>query len=373
MKSFVSSFLNFLRSFPLEILLQFVLIYIIFSPIQMGNANAFGWLPVIFVLVFSMNHLRSKGWWGTVLYVLAFLLWIPAIFLHYEDVDLEWTVLMANLIAFGVFLSAGKRVDSCEWASRALHRLVALFQACIILLVYILVWWFINLLKRPHLDNVAEYIFAGMLPVCGLVLCWRLWAKPKTSIARETFLKVMEWMLLAVNVLLIAMVYVISVLTIIKGSVVFNHQGYWLFASYLLLGLGMLVRDARGDCMTAWMVWFYRYLPLIALPMLALLWYSALIPVSWFGLSAPRIFLLLMTGMITIFQLITLIRRSLSLRVSTHAVILELALFTFIPGIRMEDIALRNQISRYKSALPIMEEKGVLASEASRTEAAKLS
>ncbi len=67
------------------------------------------------------------------------LLWIPAVFLHYEAFNLEWTLLVANLMALVVFLSVGKRMGTREWASRALHRLAALFQACVVGLIYLLV------------------------------------------------------------------------------------------------------------------------------------------------------------------------------------------------------------------------------------------
>lgn len=336
---------------------MFVLLFIDFFP----NSIWF-WFPVIFVLTFSANYLRTKGWWGTALYILAFLTWVPAVFLpyNYQDAYHDWTCVVANLMAFGVFLSVGERVDSREWASRALHRLMALFQASVVSLFLFVVYAICDL---KHRTGDADWCFWGIFSICGLILCWRLWAKPKTSKRREVILKVMETLLSVANIVLVAWAYFMSVRIFLIGNPL-TFEIIRLFSIYQMLGLGLLVRDARGDQMPSWTLWFYRYLPLIMLPMLALLWYSTLISISLFGWCEHSVALLLMTGMITIFQFMALIRRPLSLRATMYLSMLAvvLALFAYFPG--MKEIFLRSQISRYQSLLPILKEKGVFSEDA---------
>jgi hypothetical protein len=107
--------------------------------------------------------------------------------------------------------------------------------------------------------------------------------------------------------------------------------------------------------------WFYRHFTFIALPPLVLFWVGAMHRVLQYGLTEPRVYLLLFGLLLTLFVVFLRFRRLQSYRLMLTITALSLVLFTYVPGLTARDLEAYSQEARADNALPAAPADGLSA------------
>lgn len=313
---------------------------------------AMGMYFPLLVLSLSFNRL---GWkW---LYYLSFFLWIPILLWGY-DMDAIKVVACIVLALILLLLVCRERNDNESYA-RSLSRVaviicyvglavVGLFG--VIYLLLITVEWLFDL---NFSYETIPYLFSFCSLVAGTALfLFELHDDDGVSPVLAKGLVFLIAPLLSVYTLILY-VYGIRILVrweLPKGGVAF------LVCAFLIVGLiGSILNELSERRFSKW---FFKWFPVISIPLVVLLWVGIVRRVGDYGLTEARVYLLLTAGTLTIFLILSFFEKTRVFSIMSLILAGSIILFTFIPGITAKDVAIYQQEARFKNAQSFLENTG---------------
>lgn len=306
-------------------------------------------LPLI-LLALSLRHL---GWkW---LYAASYFLWIPLLFWGEGLLFTGVVALYALSFIFMVLVFSGGKGNGMF--ARSLLRsteglffgsLVGVGGASIVMLLCETVGWLFDL-EIPTGD-----VFLNLLvlfgPTLGLIILLVIMRDMDDSDDEGVSynLRIIPVFLLIYIVIL----YVYAAKILIQWELPKGGVAY-LVCAMLILGLFSSIFGQNSTIRLT--RWFNKWFPVLSIPLLVLLWVGIARRISDYGLTETRVYLLLAAGLLTLFTGMCLFSKTRNF--SAMAIILAAAivLFTFIPGLKPKDIALRQQEARFRDSVAFIE------------------
>ena len=260
-----------------------------------------------------------------------------------------------------IALFVGKRkMDNTGYARRIVHVVKNIMLACaiglvLVMLVFAVTWS----VKELFAGGDVYYKIAGRISIfVGVVIVPMLSCifvdgqEPETKPAGilGVFLNYIFTPALLVYTLILY-VYTIRILIrweLPQGGVAYMVLAYMGFAMICYL-LGYHTEKHPFKC-------FYRWLPLISVPFIILLWTGVLRRIADYGFTTGRVYLLAASTLVTIFDVLMFFERTRDFRKMTIA--LGVVAFVLnIPGISAINIGERSQLHRLESVLPIVTQR----------------
>ena len=327
------------------------------SGLDVDVEQFFVWFVPQFILCYFLHQFKNRHKLLGVLYYLCWFAWIPLLLLC-SDPD-SWSVGIAYLLA-GVALVIGtEKMDNVSFGRNILSVVLKLAESMAVGLVLWLVilviaasTQFLFDLTLPEEYMAYPSVFIGI--VITPLLCCSLLDKSSEPGKGENFLRIMVDVILSTALVLYAAilyVYIIRVLLnweLPKGGVAYTVLGFLCVAMACYL-LRLQVEKRHYE-------WFYKAFPSLAIPPLVLLWIGVFRRVGEYGLTEPRVYLLVVSALMTLF--VGMLFSEQSRRFQLMALILAASaiLFTYVPGIRAQDISRRSQQARSEKPLPEVQE-----------------
>lgn len=160
---------------------------------------------------------------------------------------------------------------------------------------------------------------------------------------------VVDWILSPALVLYTLILYLYAATIVVRWELPEGGIG-WMTSIFLALSL--LCYAVQGALGKRHFDWYYRFLPLISVVPLLLLWVGIARRVSEYGLTESRIYLLALAVSTTAAMVLLAIPRTRRHQLTTTLAAIIMLLITFIPGVTARDIAIRQQSARLWSLIP---------------------
>lgn len=356
------------RKFPLEAALGvgycilFVLAYWGKIPAARGGDAlmwTLQWFFPHFVLLFSLHQYSRGRSWMIALCCLAWLFWIPLLWMD-RDVN-DGYVLVAWLLAFILLFVGDRRMDNLAYGRHILHVVLSMGYGVLI--------GGLLLLTLLALIGSVDFLFAlalrGMwyeFPVALIVfiviplLCCHFVTGQDLGEKGKTLLRIaIDYILSPALVLYAVILYVYIVLILFHWQLPEGGVAY-LVLCFLAVGMSCYLLRLQLAEEQRHFEWFYKSFPTFALAPLVLLWTGTLRRIMDYGVTTERFYLLLLDGLVTLFILMLLVRRSSSFQWMTLILAVAAILFTYIPGIRAKDFGIRSQQARLEKLLPLLQQ-----------------
>lgn len=310
-------------------------------------------VPIFFTLALVVNNLAGRGPWRRIYWVC----WLPLVPLSCWSGLEAWLTTQPAFITYGVLLPlllllcrlafANDRFvgDAIIWLRSGLLALLfgnvvlGLFAAIFFSTVYIFG------LDGRWVEHVWVYALilceTFVVPVLFLMMSDR-WAGGECRGQRvlEVLLNyvVTPALLIYAAIFYLYMARILVTWTLPEGGVAYLVFGFTLFA-LAVQAVQFLLRKRRYD-------WFFDRFSLLALPMQVLFWFGVLRRTGEYGLTEPRVYLLLCGGLMTLCVLMFLSRRTGRYYYVSLAALLCFAALAYVPPLMPERIAVRSQTRR---------------------------
>ena len=344
-----------LRDYPLEALLG-VTYFLIFI---FGKDNsALAWFFPHYVLLYTLHKFGRKNRIMTVLYILAWFLWIPLVL--WGTKDLGWNLGMAYFLALILLFIGEKPLDNESYGRNILDVAlkVALGFAIGALLMGIVsaIIASVNFLFDLHLkDEWFSYPNAFIaLVVIPLLCCWSV-NRPPSETKDNKILQIVVDYILSPALVIYAAILLVYIIRILFRWELPNGGVAYLVLSFL--GISLLCYLFRLQLEKRHFEWFYKYLPAISLPPVILLWTGIFRRVGDYGLTEARFYLMVLAALATIFLLMLTKEKSRNFQLMTLILAAAAVLFTYVPGIRAKDFGVRSQRNRPAEEQAVQEDK----------------
>ena len=207
-------------------------------------------------------------------------------------------------------------------------------------------------------DNWFSWPNAFIALVILPLLCCRF----VTEVPEDTGAAASRLLSIAVNAILSPALVIYALILYVYAAIILIH---WQLpeggVAYLVLGfllVGLLCHLLRLQVEKRHFEWFYRAFPAISAVPLVLLWAGIVRRVGDYGFTEPRVYLLALAALVTVFVAMLLRKRSRNFQLMTLMLAGVAVLLTFIPGIRARDFGLRSQQARLERLLPVVLEEG---------------
>lgn len=364
-----------LRQHPLELLLIVctflgcLIIYEIDDVSSVWGARV-ALFPFFGALALAVNNLAGRGPWRKLYWVC----WAPMLpMLLWSGLE-EWFVTLSAGLTFGVL--APFAVLLCRRAVRNEHfmfdflvwlrsAVLAIFFANVVLLLFCAILFsttYIFALEGSWIEHLAVY---------ALILCQTL-AVPVLFLmmsdrwrdAQYTGSRIMDVLvnyiitpalMIYTGILTLYIIKILMVWELPRGGVAYLVFGFTLL-SVCVLAVQSLLQKRIYD-------WFFNRFSLIMLPAQVLFWVGVMRRVSEYGLTQPRVLLLVCGGLMTLCILLFLTRRTGRYYWVALSVFVVFALIAYVPSLHPERIAVRSQVDRIErlsTQLGLLSEDGTL-------------
>ena len=362
---------NFVRSikeFPVEALLGAVY-FIIFLFGKKIDArldgvdlfNLFLWFAPHYVLVFVLHRLSKDKPALKAAYILSWFLWIPLLFFCTRLSSPDWAVAVSYLLAAILLVAGDRRLDN-EAFGQGVFRTVVRVGICF--------------LVGGLMIAVISAIIASVSFLFGLKLGDRWFGIPNTFIAMNVIpllcclaasdsrplqkgaglLKtVVDGILSPALIVYTAILYAYIIRILIRWELPDGGVAYMVTA---FICVALLCSMCQSLLERRHFDWFYKALPALAGPPLALLWTGAIRRIGEYGMTEARFYLILLAALMTLFTAMLAGRKTRDFQRMALILAAVAALFTYIPGIRAKDFGIRSQQKRLEAVLPQVIEDG---------------
>ena len=352
-----------LRKFALEVALG-VVYCILFVLGDLGKIPAakgvealmwMQWFFPHFVLLFSLHQFSKGRAWFYAPCFLVWLLWIPLLWVDWDVND--WYIIVAWLLAFILLFVGDRRMDNPSYGRHILHVVLSIGYGVLIggilLLTLLALIGSVDFLFALDLRGLwYEFPVAFIVFIVIPLLCCHFVTTQDMGERGRTLLRIaVDYILSPALVLYAAILYVYIVLILIHWQLPEGGVAY-LVLCFLAVGMACYLLRLQLPEEQRHFEWFYKFFPSLALAPLVLLWIGTIRRVMDYGVTTERFYLLLLDGLITLFILMLLGRRSRSFQWMTLILAAAAILFTYIPGIRAKDFGIRSQQARLEKLLP---------------------
>ena len=291
-----------LMKFPVELLLAitFYVLALIGIDHQQDYPNLYfestlyAFFP-LFVLTYSLNR---PGWKWKIPYILSYFLWIPVLIYHEAPVtEIIAVYVVVYLLAVLLLLIGKEKTDNAGFAANVVHVVKYFALSCIIGLALVAI------------------IFAIALSV------------PALFEGEDAFFSFAGRVSLFVGILLVPMLSCILVGGRKPAEIFIEKRPF---------------------------TWFYRWFPLIATPIVVLLWVGIIQRVADYGLTEGRVYLLAAVALVAVIDVMMFFARTRDFRKMAIALGAVAVLLTFVPGISAFSLGILSQRQRLQSVLPLV-------------------
>lgn len=334
--------------------------------------------PLFFVLALVVNHLAGRGprrkvYWVSWLPLVPLSLWTGL-----EDwVESEPFLLTAGVLAPLAILLCRRAWDNGRFVAQAVlwlrSAMLALLFANVALGLFCAIFFsavYIFGLDGGWVEDTAVYatilVESLAVPLLFLMMSDR-WREARTRGSRvlEVLLDyIVTPAVLAYTVLL----YLYLVKIVVTWSLPEGGVAYLVFFFTLaLLGvkaLQLLLDKRRYD-------WFFDRAGIVALPTQVLFWIGVMQRTNEYGLTVPRVYLVVCGALMTLAVALFLFRRTGRYLVVCMAAFVAFAALAYVPALEPERIAVRSQVGRamrYADRLGIVDAEGRLTPQTMRAD-----
>ena len=366
------------RAFPVEAafaLITFVFYLLVWHGVTLpggyGEPVLYCALP-LFILIFCLHRFAAdhRGSLGWILYVAAAFLWIPLYLWAPEKPDSHLIVLYGA--AFVLLFAGTGRMDDKTYGAQMLYILWKGLMAVLIGGVLMAVWAVLVasvsylLFDGTAPDAVYQHPIAGIGIVIVPMLCCTFVSEPQDGkMQGKRFLTIVVDYILSPALLLYALILYLYIFRILWHWELPAGGVAWMTGGFLTVSLLCILLREQID--HPHLNGFFRWFPAIALAPIVLLWIGTIRRVSDYGLTQPRVYLILAASLLTLFVGMLLFRKSRSFQWMSVILAASFLLLTYIPGIRAEDWEKRSQarrLSRLESDTSPADTLAVVPSEA---------
>lgn len=317
------------------------------------------WMPQValaalfFFVALVVNRLAGRGPWRKVYWVC----WTPIVPLAWWSGLEEWIVGESALITYAVLVPLAlllcsralrnKRFvdDAFVWLRAGI---LSLFYANVALGLFVAILYsttYIFGLEGKWIDDVWMYalIFCEICAVPFLFLMmsdrWR-GAEITGNRILEVLLNyvVTPALLIYTAILYLYMAKILVTWTLPEGGVAYLVFGFTLFALFVKGMQCMLVRRIYDR--------FFDRFSLISLPTQVLFWIGVLRRTGEYGLTEPRVYLIVCGGLMTLCVLLFLSRRTGRYLYLASAAFLCFGVMAYVPALQPARVAVRSQVKR---------------------------
>lgn len=310
-------------------------------------------VPLFVLLALAVNLFAGRGPWRKLYWVC----WVPLVPLSlWSGID-AWVQSLPFLITLCVLvplalLMARRAADNHRFVADALvyvrSAILAFFFANVILGLFAAILFStasIFGIEGEWTERVWIYSLilteTLLVPVFLLVMIDR-WSG---GIGGSTRLLdvLLNWivtpaLLIYLGILWLYILKIVVAWTLPDGGVAYMVFGFTIFA--------LLVKALQETLDRRMYHWFFDRFSFYALPAVVLFWVGALRRVNEYGLTEPRVWLLLCGGLMTLCLLLFLSRRTGRYLWVSLAAFVSFAVVTFIPTLEPDRIAVRSQAER---------------------------
>lgn len=315
--------------------------------------NRLGLVPLFFALALAVNNLAGRGPWRKVYWVV----WAPIVPLTFWSGLGDWIESASFRISLGILaplllLLSLRAVRNDRFVNGALvwlrsGALALLFANVALGLFYAILYsaTYIFGLDGAWIEHVAVWAVTICetlaVPLLFLMMAdrWRD-AELRGSRILEMLLNyiVTPALLIYAAILYLYMAKILVTWSLPEGGVAYLVFGFTLFA-LAVKALQFLMRKRLYD-------WFFDRFSLISLPTQLLFWVGAIRRTSEYGLTSPRIYLLVCGGLMTLCVVLFLFRRAGRYMYVCLTAFAVFAAFAYVPSLEPERLAVRSQVGR---------------------------
>ena len=340
------------REYPLEAALG--LVYLLIYVFRMDVSNFFAWFFPQFVLLFTLRKFKDRHPVLKYLYYLSWFLWIPLL-LWCSKPD-TWSVSISYLLAFIALVIGTEKMENVPFGRNVLSVGIRLGEG---LLVGCVLWLVIYAVAA----SVDSLFFGGNLSyrwysiptlfnwlIVVPLLCCSLVDKAAESGKAGNLVRIIVDLVLSPALILYAVILYLYIVRIMVRWELPNGGVAYMVLAFLCVALMNYLLRLQFE--NRHFEWFYKAFPAIAVPPLVLLWIGAVRRVGEYGLTASRLYLLVLAALVTVFVAMLLKERSRRFQLMVMMLAASAILLTFIPGVRARDFGIRSQMSRLDELLP---------------------
>ena len=315
--------------------------------------NRLGLVPLFFALALAVNNLAGRGPWRKVYWVV----WAPIVPLTLWSGLGDWIESASFRISLGILaplllLLSLRAVRNDRFVNGALvwlrsGALALLFANVALGLFYAILYsaTYIFGLDGAWIEHVAVWAVTICetlaVPLLFLMMAdrWRD-AELRGSRILEMLLNyiVTPALLIYAAIHYLYMAKILVTWSLPEGGVAYLVFGFTLFA-LAVKALQFLMRKRLYD-------WFFDRFSLISLPTQLLFWVGAIRRTSEYGLTSPRIYLLVCGGLMTLCVVLFLFRRAGRYMYVCLTAFAVFAAFAYVPSLEPERLAVRSQVGR---------------------------
>lgn len=357
MRYFRAGVFTALRLHPVEMML------VLFGCVSCLGWYGCGWtdermkfllvVPLAVLAALTVNLLAGRGPWRKLYWVC----WTPFVPLALWSGLGDWATTLQFFLTLGVLaplaLSMARlAIDNRRFVSDALvylrSALLSLFFANVMLGLFGAILFstaYIFGLEGSWIDSVWTYALILAETLLVPLFFFVLLDLGMGGAAEGTRLLdvLLNWivspaLLIYLGILWIYILKIVATWTLPEGGVAYMVFGYTLFA--------LLVKALREALGRRAYDWFYDRFSLFALPPAVLFWVGALRRVNEYGLTEPRVWLLVCGGLMTLCLLLFLSRRTGRYLWICLAAFVCFAAVAYVPALDPERLAVRSQAAR---------------------------
>lgn len=310
-------------------------------------------VPLFFALALAVNNLAGRGPWRKVYWVC----WTPIVPLSFWGGLGSWVGSEPYLISLGILAPLALMVsfravrndrfigDVIVWLRSA--GLALLFVNVALGLFYAILYstTYIFGLEGGWIEHVTVWavVLAETLAVPVLFLMaadrWR-GADWHANRIVEVLLNwiVTPALLIYTAILYLYMAKILVVWSLPEGGVAYLVFGFTLTA--------LVVRALQGLHEKRIYDWFFNRFSFVSLPMLVLFWIGVIRRTNEYGMTAPRVYLVVCGALMTLCAVLFLSRRTGRYLWVCLAGLVCFAALAYVPGLEPERVALRSQMRR---------------------------
>ena len=364
------------RAYPVEMMLALYACVFGLLTYEFDWQHTYGQLnlvPIFFALALAVNNLAGRGAWRKVYWVC----WMPIVPLSLWPGLEAWIGTTQHIVTLGILaplalLASLRAVCNDRFVAGAFvwlrSAVLALFFANVALGLFYAILYsttYIFGLEGAWIRHVAVWAVticeALAVPTLFLMMFdrWRDAGLQGNRIL-EALLNylVTPALLVYAAIFYLYMAKIVVTWTLPEGGVAYLAFGFTMTA--------LVVRALDRTLEKRIYGWFYDRLSLVSLPMVVLFWVGAVRRIGEYGLTAPRVYLLICGALMTLCVVLFLSRRLGRYLWVCVAGLVVFATFAYIPPLSPDRLGLRSQTARFDRLarnLALIDETGRLRTE----------
>ena len=310
-------------------------------------------VPLCITLAYVLNSLFTTGR-GRLIYYLAWIVALPAATLLRDFFllpDGRYPMTVGILCPLAVLLCRRSR-DNRRFVTDALSylgagiaaALVVSVAAGLVLAIYFSITYIFGIFDTVQ-EGVAIYMLAAayMLAMPLLLLATLDRLNMHGHAPRKAADMLLNWIVTPALLAYTAILYLYFLQIVVTWSL---PKGGIALMVFIYMLVAAMVKGLQFVVVKPMYGWFFRRLSLFSLPPLLLFWSGCLRRIADYGLTEARVYLLLCGGLMTLYALLFLSRRTgRYLYIGTVALVV-LAAAVYVPALMPERLAVRSQRAR---------------------------